>query len=95
MADFVMPSLGADMEAATLVAWQIKPGDSVKRGDVVATVETAKGIIDIEIFADGVIDTLLATPGEEVPVGTALARYSTTAAPMTVASHAVPAPAEA
>ena len=35
-----MPSLGADMEAGTLVEWRVKLGDSVKRGDVVADVET-------------------------------------------------------
>ena len=43
MAEFRMPSLGADMEAGTLVEWLIKPGDPVKRGDIVALVETEKG----------------------------------------------------
>ena len=43
MAEFRMPSLGADMEAGTLVEWLVKPGDRVKRGDVVAVVETQKG----------------------------------------------------
>ena len=32
MAEFLMPSLGADMEAGTLVEWLKKPGDPVKRG---------------------------------------------------------------
>ena len=49
MGDFLMPSLGADMEAGTLVEWLVKPGDRVKRGDVVAVVETQKGAIEIEI----------------------------------------------
>ena len=75
MSDFLMPSLGADMESGTLTEWFVKPGDAVKRGDVVASVETSKGIIDIEIFADGVIETLLAAPGTDVPVGGPLARY--------------------
>jgi pyruvate dehydrogenase E2 component (dihydrolipoamide acetyltransferase) len=78
MQDFVMPSLGADMEQGTLTAWLVKPGDRVKRGDVVASVETAKGIIDIEIFDDGVIDRLVALPGAEVPVGGVLATYRAT-----------------
>lgn len=73
-----MPSLGADMESGTLTEWHVKPGDLVKRGDVVASIETSKGIIDIEIFADGVIETLLAGPGAEVPVGRPLARYRPT-----------------
>ena len=50
MAEFRMPSLGADMEAGTLVEWLVKPGDRVKRGDIVAVVETQKGAIEIEIF---------------------------------------------
>jgi pyruvate dehydrogenase E2 component (dihydrolipoamide acetyltransferase) len=80
VADFLMPSLGADMESATLTEWLVKPGDAVKRGGVVASVETAKGIIDIEIFDDGVVETLLVAPGAEVPVGTPLARYRATGA---------------
>ena len=49
-----MPSLGADMEAGTLVEWNMKPGQTVKRGDIVAVVETQKGAVDIEIWEDGV-----------------------------------------
>jgi pyruvate dehydrogenase E2 component (dihydrolipoamide acetyltransferase) len=73
MAEFLMPSLGADMEAGTLVEWLVKPGDAVKRGDIVAVVETQKGAIEIEIFEPGVVDRLLVEPGTEVPVGTVLA----------------------
>ena len=68
-----MPSLGADMEAGTLVEWLKKPGDTVKRGDIVAVVETQKGAIEIEIFEDGVLDRYLVEPGVEVPVGAPLA----------------------
>ena len=56
VSEFVMPSLGADMEAGTLVEWLKKPGEAVKRGDVVAVVETQKGAIEIEIFEAGVLD---------------------------------------
>lgn len=68
-----MPSLGADMEAGTLVQWRVQPGSRVRRGDVVALVETEKGIIDIESFEDGVVESLSVQPGMRVPVGTALA----------------------
>ena len=44
MGEFRMPSLGADMEAGTLVEWTAKPGDVVRRGQVVAVVETDKGV---------------------------------------------------
>ena len=73
MSEFKMPSLGADMEEGTLYEWFFKPGDRVKRGDVIASVETAKGVIDIEIFEDGVIAQLLIEPGTEVPVGSVIA----------------------
>ena len=73
MSEFLMPSLGADMESGILVEWMVKPGERVHRGDTVAAVETVKGILDIEIYQDGVIDELRIQPGEEVPVGTVLA----------------------
>lgn len=68
-----MPSLGADMEAGTLVEWRKKPGDRVARGDIIAEVETDKGIIEVEVFTTGVVDRLLVEPGTKVPVGTPLA----------------------
>ena len=94
MADFLMPSLGADMESGTLTEWHVEPGDIVKRGDVVASIETSKGIIDVEIFADGIIETLLAAPGADVPVGRPLARYRPTGAaePATVVPSVPHAP---
>lgn len=73
MAEFVMPTLGADMTAGTLLGWMKRPGDEVKRGDIIAEVDTDKGVIEIEVFTSGVIEKLLVQPGAEVPVGTTLA----------------------
>lgn len=61
------------MEAGTLVEWRIQPGDHVKRGDIVALVETEKGVIEVEIFESGVVESILASPGQKVPVGEVLA----------------------
>jgi len=72
-----MPSLGADMEAGTLVEWLIKPGDPVKRGDIVAVVETQKGAIEIENFEPGTVERILVEIGTKVPVGTPLAIIKT------------------
>ena len=80
MVDFLMPSLGADMEAGTLVEWLIKPGDWVKRGDVVAVVETQKGAIEIETFQAGKVEKILIGLNSKVPVGTPLAQIRTEAA---------------
>ena len=73
MAEFTMPSLGADMDAGTLVEWLMQPGDVVERGQIVAVVETQKGAIDVEIFDAGTVLELLVPVGEQVPVGTTLA----------------------
>ena len=73
MAEFRMPSLGADMEAGTLIEWLVKAGDTVARGDIIAAVETEKGIIEIEVFETGAVEQLCVQPGEHVPVGTVLA----------------------
>jgi pyruvate dehydrogenase E2 component (dihydrolipoamide acetyltransferase) len=88
MSAFLMPSLGADMEAGTLVAWRVKPGDTVHRGDVVAEVDTDKGVIEIECFETGVVESLAVAPGTTVPVGTLLATIRASEAP----AAAVPAP---
>lgn len=73
MAAFVMPSLGSDMDAGTLVEWLKKPGDEVHRGDIVAVVETQKGAIEIESFQEGILTGYLTDLGKKVPVGTPLA----------------------
>ncbi len=74
--DYVMPSLGADMDAGTVTEWLIAAGDEVARGDVVAIVETDKADIDIEVWQTGTVVEILVPPGDSVPVGTPLARLA-------------------
>jgi pyruvate dehydrogenase E2 component (dihydrolipoamide acetyltransferase) len=52
----------------------VKPGDRVKHGDVVAEVETEKGVFAVEIGNGGIIDEISVAKGAKVPVGTVLAR---------------------
>jgi pyruvate dehydrogenase E2 component (dihydrolipoamide acetyltransferase) len=73
MGKFRMPSLGADMEKATLVSWEVSPGDPIERGDVIAVVETDKGAIDVECHQSGTVREFLVEPGTEAAVGTPLA----------------------
>lgn len=73
MPTFTMPTLGADMSAGTLQAWRARPGDRVRRGDIIAVVETDKADIEVEVFTSGVVEKLLVEPGARVPVGTPLA----------------------
>jgi len=74
MGEFRMPSMGADMEAATLVEWKVEPGDRVRHGDIIAEIETEKGDIDVEVFEDGVVAEILVEPGKKLPVGALMAR---------------------
>lgn len=73
MIDFKLPSLGADMDEGTLLEWRIKPGDTVRRGQVIAVVDTAKAAVDVECWQDGEVFELLIEPGAKVPVGTPIA----------------------
>lgn len=73
MFDFTLPSLGADMDEGKLIEWKVKPGDAVRKGQVVAIVDTSKAAVDVEIWQDGVVHELLIEPGERIPVGTVLA----------------------
>lgn len=61
------------MDAAEVVEWHFKPGDRVKRGDIIVSVETDKGILDVEIFESGVLEEIMVRDGR-VTVGTVLAR---------------------
>jgi pyruvate dehydrogenase E2 component (dihydrolipoamide acetyltransferase) len=90
MEEFRMPSLGADMAAGRLLQWLKAPGDQVKRGDIIAEVDTDKGVIEIEVFTEGTVTKLLVQEGERVPVGTVLALI---AGPGAVAMEAGKAPA--
>jgi pyruvate dehydrogenase E2 component (dihydrolipoamide acetyltransferase) len=81
MAEFRMPGLGADMVTGALVEWKVKPGDRVKRGDIIAVVDTDKAAIEIEVFEDGIVEDLRVQPGQTVPVGTVMAIIRTEAVP--------------
>lgn len=94
MTDFLMPSLGADMDDGKLVEWLKKPGDVLRRGDIMAVVETQKGAIEIEVFTDGVLEQTIAKLGETLPVGALLAVIRSTgeASPAVAAAPAPPVP---
>ncbi len=89
MTEFRMPSLGADMTEGTVLHWLVHPGSAVKRGDIVAEVDTTKAAIEIECFGDGVVDEIVVPEGRTVPVGAVLATITTEpAAPEPAATEA-------
>ena len=48
-----MPQLSDTMTEGVIVSWEKAIGDPVRRGDIVATVETDKAVMDVEVFRDG------------------------------------------
>ncbi|NIP72242.1 MAG: pyruvate dehydrogenase, partial [Gammaproteobacteria bacterium] len=67
-----MPQLSDTMTEGTVVSWEKGLGDKVERGDIVATVETDKAIMDVEVFREGYLSGPLAPADTTVPVGEAI-----------------------
>ena len=74
MAEFRLPSLGAEMEDALVSRWLLHPGEAVRKGQSLVVVETGKGAIELDAHEDGVLEAVLVAEGVRVPVGKALAR---------------------
>ena len=68
-----MPQLSDTMTEGVLVSWEKAPGDRIQRGDVVATVETDKAIMDVEVFREGYLSGPLVAVDAVVPVGETIA----------------------
>ena len=70
-----MPGISADATEAQLLTWEVAAGAAVRRGDVVATVETDKAVVELEADQDGVLHTTLAAAGDVVAVGGPIAVF--------------------
>lgn len=93
MIEFKLPSLGADMDEGKLLEWKVQPGDVVRRGQVIAVVDTKKAAVDVESWEEGTVQELLAAPGDVVPVGTVIAHLLAPGETPAVAAVPTPAPA--
>ena len=69
----VMPQLSDTMTEGIVVTWEKNIGDAIKRGDIVATVETDKAIMDVEVFQEGFLSGPMADVGSTIEVGHAMA----------------------
>jgi len=68
-----MPQLSDTMTEGVVVSWEKAVGDKIARGDIVATVETDKAIMDVEVFREGYLSGPLVPVDATVPVGAPLA----------------------
>jgi pyruvate dehydrogenase E2 component (dihydrolipoamide acetyltransferase) len=67
---FRLPDVGEGLTEADIVAWHVKPGDSVALNQVIVEIETAKAVVELPSPYEGVVAELLAEEGATVDVGT-------------------------
>src|SRR5919201_694325 len=80
MAEFLrMPEVAANAVEAILQSWPIEEHAAYAKGDVIATVETEKAVVDVEAEADGVLLKTLVAEGAGVEVGAPIAVIGTSA----------------
>ena len=74
MAELIrLPKMSDTMEEGVIVKWNVKVGDTVKTGDILADVETDKATMELENFVKGTILQLKAKEGEATPVDSVIA----------------------
>ena len=73
MADVLMPRLSDTMAEGVLSQWLKKQGDPVRKGDVLAEIETDKATMELEAYDEGVLERLLVPEGATVPIGQLIA----------------------
>lgn len=99
--DVLMPKMGYDMTEGRILRWIKSEGDTVRRGEPIAEIETDKVNIEIEAFAEGTLGSIVAPEGEMVAVGAKIATIlgegepAASVAPATTAQSSAPPPAQA
>ena len=92
MIEFRLPSLGADMDEGKLLEWRVQPGDTVKKGQVVCVVDTAKAAIDLadyELLLKQLKAAAAQSPQPELHIrGDKAVRYERVAIAMAAAQQA-------
>ena len=63
--NITMPALSPTMEEGTLAKWNVKPGDTVEAGDVIAEIETDKATMEVEAVDEGTVAQILVEEGTE------------------------------
>src|SRR5581483_3908780 len=90
MADIMTPALGESVTEATVARWAKKPGEAVKKDEVLVELETDKVNLEVAAPEDGVLADIAAEEGATVEPGQVLGHL---AAAGTAPAKAKPAPA--
>src|SRR5438477_10253247 len=67
MSEITMPRLSDTMQEGTISRWLKQPGDEVKKGDVLAEIETDKATMDLEAYESGTLEKILVQGGGSGP----------------------------
>jgi pyruvate dehydrogenase E2 component (dihydrolipoamide acetyltransferase) len=92
MADVLMPRLSDTMEEGVLSQWVKHEGDQVRKGDVLAVIETDKAAMEMEAYDEGVLTRILVAEGASVRIGAPIAVIGGEGAAEAAAPSPVPAP---
>ncbi len=96
MADIMTPALGESVSEATVASWKKKPGEAVKKDEIIVELETDKVSLEVASPADGVLESIAANDGDTVVPGALLGVVTAggaAAAPKAEAPKAEAAPA--
>lgn len=89
MSEFRLPDVGEGLTEAEIVAWKVKPGDTVSVNQVIVEIETAKSLVELPSPFSGTVDALLVEEGQTVEVGTPIIRVGGDAAEAPVPAAAI------
>ena len=92
MPDVFMPRLSDTMEEGVLSQWVKHEGDQVRKGDVLAVIETDKAAMDMEAYDEGVLTRSWSPKGASVPIGTPIAVIGEAAADQSPRRRRCPPP---
>jgi pyruvate dehydrogenase E2 component (dihydrolipoamide acetyltransferase) len=99
----IMPALGVAQETGRVLQWLKAEGERVSENELLLEIETDKATVELEAPASGVLRDVSARPGDDIPVGTVIAKIwaegeteqasaaTLTATPEPVSSHTVAA----
>ncbi|TBW37622.1 acetoin dehydrogenase dihydrolipoyllysine-residue acetyltransferase subunit [Siculibacillus lacustris] len=89
-----LPRLGETMETGRVVAWLKKPGESFRRGEVIAEIETDKTTVELPAFEDGRLTEILVAEGDDAEVGAPIGRWERAGGAATAVPAETPASVE-
>ena len=89
------PAFPESVADGTVATWHKKPGEAVKRDELIVDIETDKVVMEVLAEADGVIGEIVKGEGETVLSGEVLGTLNAGAAAAPAAASAAPAPAAA